>query len=804
MKKVVIVQCRLSSTRLPGKALKYIGEKTVLERTLESMKKVSADDYYVAVDYDSAKELAPFVEKAGFKLFAGSLENVLNRFCQCIKESGAQIVVRATADNPFLFYEAAQYSLDYFEQALNKGEKIDYLTLTGLPHGSGVEVFSGESLLEAEKNTKDPYDQEHAGPALYRHTDKFNCVFLESEGRFNHPSLRSTIDTYSDYVRALSVFNYLEKKGEVSPYSCSSIVEALESHSVRKPLILVPCVKKGCGTGHFKRCVSLAKELVDTCIPFLLIDRSCETLENLDSLLEEEIKNGLGSWQIIEQYPQEIEGPVVITDGFVTSQENMLKFSANGTVFSLDEGGDSQAYSDYLIDVIPPLKEKELINVFEPLFMDMPENIKKEHGEKVEKILVAYGGEDPASLSVPSCIKMKTLFPEAQIDCISRGEKSVEGVNFISPVQNLKEQLFQWDLVVTHYGLTAWEAKYAGCRVVLGATTELHKKLAKKYGFLDLETVTAKDVLTSEVETDGQTKRSLSAFISDLSHGTKLNCPVCGKKDNADPVLERNVFRTYRKCSSCGMKYIAFTCEEKQREYSKDYFFQQYKDQYGKTYKEDFEHIKSQCDKRIENISRILALKEKSVLDIGCAYGPFLKAASDSSFKAYGTDICDDAVEYVKNELGFQAVTSAFPEIDVNKAFGKTGFSVVTMWYVIEHFQDLDSVLKKVSELVSKGGVFAFSTPNALGVSGRRNTHNFYVQSPSDHYSVWDFESAKKVMAKYGFKVVKTVSTGHHPERFPYVKKNGVKNGSFIWKCIMTLSRLKKLGDTMEVYCIKV
>ena len=40
---VVIVQCRMSSTRLPGKALLPLGGKTVLEWTLASMKKIPAE-----------------------------------------------------------------------------------------------------------------------------------------------------------------------------------------------------------------------------------------------------------------------------------------------------------------------------------------------------------------------------------------------------------------------------------------------------------------------------------------------------------------------------------------------------------------------------------------------------------------------------------------------------------------------------------------------------------------------------------------------------------------------------------------
>ena len=55
-------------------------------------------------------------------------------------------VIRATADNPFLFYEAAEESAALFEEKNLKGH-CDYLTYSGLPHGSGVEVFSADSLL---------------------------------------------------------------------------------------------------------------------------------------------------------------------------------------------------------------------------------------------------------------------------------------------------------------------------------------------------------------------------------------------------------------------------------------------------------------------------------------------------------------------------------------------------------------------------------------------------------------------------------------------------------------------------------
>ena len=64
--RIVIVQCRLSSTRLPGKALKDLAGKPLLAWVLSSMKKVRADYYYVATDNDSYEQLLPVCRDYGF------------------------------------------------------------------------------------------------------------------------------------------------------------------------------------------------------------------------------------------------------------------------------------------------------------------------------------------------------------------------------------------------------------------------------------------------------------------------------------------------------------------------------------------------------------------------------------------------------------------------------------------------------------------------------------------------------------------------------------------------------------------
>ncbi len=815
--RTVIVQCRLSSTRLPQKALLDLGGISVLGRVLASMHKVKADYYYVATDSASYEKILPICKDMGFECFAGSLDDVLGRFTALLDKIKTKTVIRATADNPFLFYEAAEESAAIFEEK-NKGKgHCDYLTYSGLPHGSGVEVFSAESLIKAATETEDPYDHEHVGPALYNHKDRYVCEFVEAPRRFNYPHLRTTIDTYSDYLRAISIIRFLNDKGFSEPYTTEEIIQACNSNSVKYPVVLVPSVVKGRGTGHLRRCLSAACENKS----FVYIPED-KTLTETDSILEEYYEKGLLKNQIINSIPDDSYLPVIITDTFELTENQLLELGKNRSLIAIDEGSSYTDYCDYLLDIIPSYKTLRAANKTDSSFITKPENKKPEGAEKkTESILVSLGGEDPSALTIPAVSAFMKKYPDAKITAIVSGDDNpfVEesgGINveFVKPFPNLREKLYEYDIVVTHYGLTAFEAVYAGCGVVLLPTTELHRNLAEKYNFSyisdkKISELSVEKAMNSQNlygnKTLSEESQSLGAFLKKLSCGSRMCCPVCGRMPpKPDEVISRNESRTYRRCSLCGMVYMSFTTEE-DKEYKKAYFFEDYKKQYGKTYQEDFESIKSQGLRRAAVIRALTGNNgEKNLLDIGCAYGPFLSAAFDSKFNPFGTDISEDAISYVQQKLKYPAVCSAFPQIDTAEEFGIEQFDVVTMWYVIEHFKDLGSVLRKISTLVKKGGVFAFSTPSGEGISAVSDKDHFYQISPTDHYTIWEPSRADSILRKFGFKVERIVSTGHHPERFPSIKKSGAEKGSLKWKLTDALSHAKRLGDTVEIYCKKI
>ena len=108
---------------------------------------------------------------------------------------------------------------------------------------------------------------------------------------------------------------------------------------------------------------------------------------------------------------------------------------------------------------------------------------------------------------------------------------------------------------------------------------------------------------------------------------------------------------------------------------------------------------------------------------------------------------------------------------------------------------DLDTLLSKLSRWVRPGGILAIATPNLSGVSGKRNEESFFARSPGDHHTVWSRRSARQLLPEYGFRIRRMVSTGHHPERYPAVRR-----GVFPETLARFHSRLFGWGDTFEIY----
>jgi len=220
----LVLQARLDSSRLNGKALLPLGDRPIVFRVMEALAFLPCEKKILACPIDSVSAFAPLAEEAGFILIPGPKEDVLARYCLAIRESGADMVIRATADNPFVFIDAAG-AIESEASALG----ADYAGYFGLPVGAGVESVASEALLRAEREARAPDEREHVCPYLYKHSELFRLHRPFTPRRWQGPDFRITVDTKEDYEKAKSLYERLSSLPLEKRNLGENVISAYES-----------------------------------------------------------------------------------------------------------------------------------------------------------------------------------------------------------------------------------------------------------------------------------------------------------------------------------------------------------------------------------------------------------------------------------------------------------------------------------------------------------------------------------------------------------------------------------------------
>jgi len=576
-------------------------------------------------------------------------------------------------------------------------------------------------------------------------------------------------------------------------------------------ILIVPCCGKGRGGGHLTRCISLVKDLRamgrET---FLYLN---DQNENIVKLLETMEFNA--TWMLTDTSAlPKID--FIVLDRFQTPRDEFIYWKKIAPVIALDEGGSSRKDFDFLIDMlIPDGFIKPAANIYSPglLVKEITQRTQRNtDGTKEKKVLVTFGQEDSAGLGLKTVndLVLKNNIEKLNIillrGALTSNSEIPENVNVIENIPNLAEHLHEYDVVITHYGITAYEAVFAGCEVFLAHPTPYHKKLAKAAGFTTFTQIHGgikSEQSTNSMKLHGLKfeNQTLAGLINSYSPIVSRSCPVCNSENTY--AVARFTDRTYRRCSKGGLIFME-RLNPPPVEYENDYFFESYKKQYGKTYLDDFDNIKKAGKQRLKIIDKILCRKgddceQPTLLDIGCAFGPFLDAAREENYSVFGLDPAKEAVDYVRQKLGIEAVQGLFP-FTYSALSDSQHYSVITLWYVIEHFTECKIILNEIKRILKPGGIMAFSAPSYSGISGSSDLKKFLYTSPADHFTVWSPRIVKRVLFRAGFKVKKIIITGHHPERFPILGRFAKSKKSPVYWLLLAISKLFKLGDTFEVF----
>ena len=193
----------MGSTRFPGKVLRTIGGKPMIELLLARLSQSSILDEIVVATSEEVQDdkLQSFVESLGYKCTRGNQKDVLNRFYESAKSVKADVVVRITGDCPLVDSKLVDKCIQEYKEA-----KIDYFSNINpatYPDGLDVEVMSFTSIERANNETVSEFDREHVTPYI-RNSNSFSKSSLQYTQDLS--GQRWSVDEPEDLVVITNIF----------------------------------------------------------------------------------------------------------------------------------------------------------------------------------------------------------------------------------------------------------------------------------------------------------------------------------------------------------------------------------------------------------------------------------------------------------------------------------------------------------------------------------------------------------------------------------------------------------------------
>lgn len=194
------IQARMGSTRLPGKVLKEVLGRPLLDYLVERVQEAKELCDLVILTTTQAIDdpIAHYCKEKNLACFRGSEENVLERYYKCAHSRKPDAIVRITADCPLIDPEVIDRAVKVFRESRPSVDYVSNSLEQTFPRGLDVEVFSFKALEKAYREAQTLYEKEHVTPYLYRHPELFRLQNVSCSP--SYPQHRWTVDTPEDFA----------------------------------------------------------------------------------------------------------------------------------------------------------------------------------------------------------------------------------------------------------------------------------------------------------------------------------------------------------------------------------------------------------------------------------------------------------------------------------------------------------------------------------------------------------------------------------------------------------------------------
>ncbi len=244
MRVVAIVQARMGSTRLPGKVLEPLDDKSMLWHVLRRAKAAKSLDAVVLATTTAPEDraLEPVAAALGVETVFGHPTDVLDRYYRAAKAAKADAVARLTADCPFLDPQVIDECVGLFRTSgkayASNAIKRSY------PDGLDVEVFSFAALETAWKEAQLGSEREHVTPFIWKNPARFPAAELVTSPDLS--ALRWCVDKPEDLEVARAVCRGLAPDGRMFGY------QELLKYVQKRPELAALNAGIGCNEGYEK------------------------------------------------------------------------------------------------------------------------------------------------------------------------------------------------------------------------------------------------------------------------------------------------------------------------------------------------------------------------------------------------------------------------------------------------------------------------------------------------------------------------------------------------------------------------
>lgn len=208
----VIIQARVNSVRLPGKILlplPYGSPTSLLEQIILRAKAIRDEITVILATSVQAENAVLKTIAAAHQVayFSGPEDDVLERFYQAAAAHKLDIIIRLTADNPFIDPAIIAQTL-----LQHVSDSFDYTSTAGLPLGTNIEIFNFSALQTAARAARAAPHREHVTPYLRLNPQLFkNNQVAFTDPAFGQETWRLTVDNENDYALACLLYQQLSQ-----------------------------------------------------------------------------------------------------------------------------------------------------------------------------------------------------------------------------------------------------------------------------------------------------------------------------------------------------------------------------------------------------------------------------------------------------------------------------------------------------------------------------------------------------------------------------------------------------------------